>query len=285
MWKSSFAAGWGGFAGKRTMNATLLVLAGKTTKGKVALKLPCVLGRSKGADVVVPHPLVSRRHCELSESGGLLILRDLASSNGTMIDGRRITSAPLPPDSEFTIGPLIFRVQYKYGGNLESLPPICFVEEPTDAEEVEFAEFTEAPADAVDEPSPAEAVPPSAAEIMDVPDFVALAEDESEEIVAAELAEPEFLDDPPIEELGPSAPTWADLVGDDTSPQAATGEKRESPWASEAPDVEPPKRPAVKEKARADAPPPTPPSPPATKKPNSSDEVDPEFGSFLDDLQ
>ena len=84
--------------------------------------MPAVVGRSRDADVTVTHPLISRRHCEISENNGLLMLRDLASLNGTMIGGRRIESAPLLPDAEFTIGPLTFRVLYEYDGDLESVP-------------------------------------------------------------------------------------------------------------------------------------------------------------------
>jgi pSer/pThr/pTyr-binding forkhead associated (FHA) protein len=100
------------------VNAVLLVVDGNTTRRRVVLKLPCVLGRSRQADVTVAHPLISRRHCELSETDGLLMLRDLASLNGTMIGGRRVTTAPLLPDAEFTIGPLTFRVRYEYDGDL-----------------------------------------------------------------------------------------------------------------------------------------------------------------------
>ena len=111
------------------MNAKLLVVIGKTTKREVALQLPAVLGRSREADVTVAHPLISRRHCEISENNGLLMLRDLASLNGTMIGGRRIELAPLLPDAEFTIGPLTFRVLYEYDGDLESVPDTRFVDE------------------------------------------------------------------------------------------------------------------------------------------------------------
>ena len=111
------------------MNAKLLVVIGKTTKREVALQLPAVLGRSREADVTVAHPLISRRHCEISENNGLLMLRDLASLNGTMIGGRRVESAPLLPDAEFTIGPLTFRVLYEYDGDLESVPETRFVDE------------------------------------------------------------------------------------------------------------------------------------------------------------
>ena len=104
------------------MNAKLFVVLGKTTKRVVALHLPAVLGRSRQADVTVAHPLISRRHCEISENNGLLILRDLASLNGTMIGGRRIELAPLLPDEEFTIGPLTFRVLYDYTATRNRFP-------------------------------------------------------------------------------------------------------------------------------------------------------------------
>ena len=104
------------------MKAKLIVVLGKTTKRVVVLHLPAVLGRSRQADVTVAHPLISRRHCEISENNGLLILRDLASLNGTMIGGRRIELAPLLPDEEFTIGPLTFRVLYEYSGDRNRFP-------------------------------------------------------------------------------------------------------------------------------------------------------------------
>src|SRR5208283_5234856 len=111
------------------MNAKLLLLVGRTIKRQVALKLPCVVGRSRNAEVTVTHPLISRRHCEISEDNGLLMLRDLASLNGTMIGGRRIDSAPLLPGDEFTIGPLTFRVLYDYVGDVGSVPAPRFYDE------------------------------------------------------------------------------------------------------------------------------------------------------------
>jgi predicted component of type VI protein secretion system len=189
------------------MNATLLVVAGNTTKRKVALRLPCVLGRSREADVTVVHPLVSRRHCELSETGGLLMLRDLASLNGTMIGGRRIASAPLPPDGEFTIGPLTFRLKYQYNGDPATLPPICFADEA--GAEVEFAKVAPDP-DARPE-TPAGVPNRSESEIVEFHDFAAWADADPDEVAPPARAESGLSDRPP--------------------PQ--TGGTRESPWASE----------------------------------------------------
>jgi pSer/pThr/pTyr-binding forkhead associated (FHA) protein len=112
------------------MDAKLIVVAGKASKGSVSLKLPTVIGRSKQAALTVAHPMVSRRHAELFEANDLLMIRDLGSLNGTRIDGQRIKEAPLPPDAEFTVGPLTFQVKYEYKGDLSKLPAIVPDEEP-----------------------------------------------------------------------------------------------------------------------------------------------------------
>jgi hypothetical protein len=49
-----------------------------------------VLGRSREADVTIDDPNVSRRHAEVRPSGGSWIVRDLGSTNGVKVNGRRI---------------------------------------------------------------------------------------------------------------------------------------------------------------------------------------------------
>jgi len=52
-----------------------------------------VLGRSRDCDIVLQDPNVSRRHAEVRPSGGSWIVRDLGSTNGVKLNGRRIASA------------------------------------------------------------------------------------------------------------------------------------------------------------------------------------------------
>ena len=104
------------------MDAELIVVGGKASKRTIKLKLPMVIGRGRHARLTIAHPMVSRRHTELFERDGLLMVRDLGSLNGTLLGGQRIQEAPLPPDTEFSIGPLTFRAQYKYAGDLAKLP-------------------------------------------------------------------------------------------------------------------------------------------------------------------
>jgi pSer/pThr/pTyr-binding forkhead associated (FHA) protein len=52
-----------------------------------------VLGRSRSCELVFADDTVSRRHAELTTADGRWILRDLGSSNGTWINGRRVVEA------------------------------------------------------------------------------------------------------------------------------------------------------------------------------------------------
>ncbi|HEX2910325.1 MAG TPA: FHA domain-containing protein [Chloroflexia bacterium] len=51
-----------------------------------------VVGRQSGNEVVVPDEQVSRKHAEIEERGGTFYLTDLNSSNGTFVNGTRISS-------------------------------------------------------------------------------------------------------------------------------------------------------------------------------------------------
>jgi pSer/pThr/pTyr-binding forkhead associated (FHA) protein len=63
--------------------------------------------------LTLPHPLVSRRHCELFEKAGVLHVRDLKSLNGTYVDSQRIEgTSELHPDQLLTIGNVTFRAIY-----------------------------------------------------------------------------------------------------------------------------------------------------------------------------
>jgi hypothetical protein len=57
-----------------------------------------ILGRERGsADLVIEDPGVSRRHARLIPEGGALVVEDLGSSNGTYVNGERI-SGPVQID-------------------------------------------------------------------------------------------------------------------------------------------------------------------------------------------
>ena len=49
------------------------------------------LGREAGNDIIINDPQVSRHHARLTLQGGSYALEDLGSTNGTFVNGRRIT--------------------------------------------------------------------------------------------------------------------------------------------------------------------------------------------------
>jgi pSer/pThr/pTyr-binding forkhead associated (FHA) protein len=95
------------------MEAKLLVVAGDAERTDVDLNLPTVIGRSRDADITIAHPLVSRRHCEITEGEeGQLEVRDLGSLNGTFVGQNRVEKSALPPGALLTIGAITFRAAY-----------------------------------------------------------------------------------------------------------------------------------------------------------------------------
>lgn len=62
-----------------------------------------ILGRGNDVDIRLEDPGVSRRHAEIHLSPTPEIL-DLGSTNGTVVDGRRITRAPLSDGSVIRLG-------------------------------------------------------------------------------------------------------------------------------------------------------------------------------------
>ncbi len=65
-----------------------------------------VIGRDKGLALSVPHDSVSRRHARIVVDGTIM-LEDLGSSNGTMVDGQRLEpnrARPIGPGSVVKLG-------------------------------------------------------------------------------------------------------------------------------------------------------------------------------------
>ena len=89
--------------------------SGKKTSRTYDVDLPIVIGRGQRASFRIPHGQISRCHCELLESKGSVFVRDLGSTNGTMVKGTMLpskTKVPVPSGSVIKLGELAFRVQY-----------------------------------------------------------------------------------------------------------------------------------------------------------------------------
>jgi hypothetical protein len=63
-----------------------------------------LVGRHDICDVMVGHPSVSRRHARLTFRDGHWVLRDLDSTNGTRVNGRRVVRCRLEPGDRLSLG-------------------------------------------------------------------------------------------------------------------------------------------------------------------------------------
>ena len=81
-----------------------------------------VIGRGENCDFRAPLENVSRRHCEISLSDSGVRVKDLASSNGTYVNNRRINECPLKAGDRLVVGPVVFTVQID--GVPEEITPV-----------------------------------------------------------------------------------------------------------------------------------------------------------------
>ncbi len=61
----------------------------------LAVRQPVCVGRDESADLVLDDPKASRRHAELRPAPGGVVVRDLGSRNGSVVDGQRIDGEQL----------------------------------------------------------------------------------------------------------------------------------------------------------------------------------------------
>ena len=72
---------------------------------------PVVVGRSPSSDIVVDEPFVSATHARFTLQGPALVLEDLGSTNGTMVNGHLIDQpVTLRDGDEVQAGDTIMRV-------------------------------------------------------------------------------------------------------------------------------------------------------------------------------
>src|SRR5436189_349735 len=71
-----------------------------------------LIGRQDECDVRLDHKSVSKMHCVLVKTDGLLLLRDLGSTNGTRVNGTRVRRAALLPNDKLSVANFHFRVLF-----------------------------------------------------------------------------------------------------------------------------------------------------------------------------
>jgi len=78
------------------------------------------IGRKSGNDIVLADEKTSGVHCEIQPEGDRLVLKDLGSTNGTFLDGRRLTELVLTPGDVVTVGRI--RVRFRAEGEAAEDP-------------------------------------------------------------------------------------------------------------------------------------------------------------------
>jgi len=85
---------------KRTTPAPLLLVLNEE------LRELLLIGRHPACDVVLAAPSVSRRHAQLTHRHGAWVIQDLASTNGTLVNGERVGRAAVNGGDVLTLGEL-----------------------------------------------------------------------------------------------------------------------------------------------------------------------------------
>jgi pSer/pThr/pTyr-binding forkhead associated (FHA) protein len=86
----------------------------------MTLRLPAgsvkTLGRTARADFIVDASLVSRLHCRLTAGReGQLVVEDLDSTNGTQVNGTRVSRAELVAGDTLQVGRVTFQIKMEAG--------------------------------------------------------------------------------------------------------------------------------------------------------------------------
>jgi pSer/pThr/pTyr-binding forkhead associated (FHA) protein len=116
-----------------------------------------VLGRAHGSTVRIPSVEVSRQHCRLRQTDGVVTVEDLDSVNGTFVNGRPVVGPQLVrPGDRLEVGPVTFVVEYdlseealeRFEGcnETEAIDEVLPVEddgEPQPVEELPFETFSD----------------------------------------------------------------------------------------------------------------------------------------------
>lgn len=91
--------------------ALVMVKADGSSKEVLLDRSETLIGRDESAKVRIPVPSVSRRHCVIEAKAPQPMVKDLGSSNGTFVNGRKVRETELEPGDLLSVGPVVFVVR------------------------------------------------------------------------------------------------------------------------------------------------------------------------------
>jgi pSer/pThr/pTyr-binding forkhead associated (FHA) protein len=81
------------------------------------------IGRLEDNSFQIPEPSVSSHHCEIMLRGNDVIIKDLNSTNGTFVNGQRVTDeAPVKPGQIVRLGQIEVRLEGEQQPTAKKLP-------------------------------------------------------------------------------------------------------------------------------------------------------------------
>ena len=93
-------------------NARLVGLSGAGAGVRARITGPVfMIGRLQGSDLTVADPRVSKRHAVILERDGRLVIEDLGSANGTLVNNLPVDSVPLKAGDTIQVGTAHFVVE------------------------------------------------------------------------------------------------------------------------------------------------------------------------------
>lgn len=85
-----------------------------STDGERSIRLKkdvTIVGRKRGVcDIYIDRSSISKLHCMIVKTDGLLFIRDLGSTNGTKVNGQRVTRGALLPGDELAFANAKYKV-------------------------------------------------------------------------------------------------------------------------------------------------------------------------------
>jgi hypothetical protein len=90
----------------------LKFISGKYQGGEFPLEMDreVLIGRGSDLDMVLVEDMVSRRHARITSYGGELIIEDMGSTNGTFVNGEKITRSRLKEGDRILVGTSIIKL-------------------------------------------------------------------------------------------------------------------------------------------------------------------------------
>jgi pSer/pThr/pTyr-binding forkhead associated (FHA) protein len=93
------------------MAKLVLLSAGMTGRTHELKVEKTTIGRVEDNAFQIAEPSVSSHHCEVLLNGNDVVVKDLNSTNGTFINGQKVTESPLKPGQILRLGQIEMRLE------------------------------------------------------------------------------------------------------------------------------------------------------------------------------